>query len=306
MRRAPVRRRHGRQGTTLVELVVSTTLLGIVLAMLAVAGGRVQRVHAALRATVDARRPLREGAMVVAAELRELSGAAGDVWASPAGDSALAVRTLVTRGFLCDGAPPLLRAEAAREIVRTPEASDTLWVLAPTATSPRWIPWRLASATPAGETGSCLPDPGSASLDDGAPGASLPPAWHIVAEEPPGREPALASVVSSGSPVAVRVTRRARYSLYRGGDGAWQLGYREWDGASAAFQGVQPVSGAYASASAQGGAGIRFGVAGSTDDASPHSVFVEMRAARAGVDLSGAHRARAPERQRISVGVGRP
>jgi hypothetical protein len=64
--------------------------------------------------------------------------------------------------------------------------------------------------------------------------------------------------LASAPPVAtltgavVRVTRPVRYSLYRGGDGQWYLGQRDWNVTSLRFNTIQPVSGPFSSPSARG------------------------------------------------------
>jgi hypothetical protein len=59
----------------------------------------------------------------------------------------------------------------------------------------------------------------------------------------------LSNEVRPGSPI--RFLRRARYSLYRAGDGAWYLGYRRCNVIGISACGViQPVSGAYRAYSA--------------------------------------------------------
>jgi hypothetical protein len=60
--------------------------------------------------------------------------------------------------------------------------------------------------------------------------------------------PSLSAAI--GAPV--RVTRPLRYSLYRGGDGAWYLGEKDWSTASGRFNTIQPVSGPFLSAAAGG------------------------------------------------------
>ncbi len=52
--------------------------------------------------------------------------------------------------------------------------------------------------------------------------------------------------------VPIRVTRPARYSLYRASDGAWYLGQRDWNPATLRFNTIQPVSGPFLSAASDG------------------------------------------------------
>jgi hypothetical protein len=56
---------------------------------------------------------------------------------------------------------------------------------------------------------------------------------------------------------ALRVTRPFRYSLYRGTDGRWYLGQRDWNSTTATFNSIQPVSGPFLSP-ALGGLSLRY------------------------------------------------
>jgi hypothetical protein len=49
--------------------------------------------------------------------------------------------------------------------------------------------------------------------------------------------------IRAGAPV--RFLRRARYSLYRAGDGDWYLGYRRCNAVGSSCEPIQPVSGSY-------------------------------------------------------------
>lgn len=60
--------------------------------------------------------------------------------------------------------------------------------------------------------------------------------------------------VQAGAPV--RVLQRARWSLVRGGDGAWALSMSTWDASRSAFQVPQPLLAPLAAPSAPGGAGF--------------------------------------------------
>jgi hypothetical protein len=65
----------------------------------------------------------------------------------------------------------------------------------------------------------------------------------------------LSPATALGAPL--RVTRPLRYSLYRGTDGHWYLGQRDWNSATATFNSIQPVSGPFLSP-ALGGLSLRY------------------------------------------------
>jgi hypothetical protein len=115
-----------------------------------------------------------------------------------------------------------------------PQPGDTAWIHdeGPTdsAIDDRWTPHEITSATsaPGRCTGSALVD---SVLD------ATRPSWRFTVASP-GPSP----TISSGAPL--RLTRTARFALYRGGTGEYWLGYSEWQPASGWIT-IQPVSGPY-------------------------------------------------------------
>jgi len=85
----------------------------------------------------------------------------------------------------------------------------------------------------------------------------------------------------------LRVTRPVRYSLYRGGDGRWYLGQRDWNVTSLRFNTIQPVSGPFASAASRG---LVFQYVDSTGAALPTPVSDPRAIALIRVDLRGQSR----------------
>jgi hypothetical protein len=118
-----------------------------------------------------------------------------------------------------------------------PQAGDTLWALADSDTTDRWLASEILSVRTS--AGRC----GARGIMPFAPPDGTAPASVVLS---------LANDISAlgaavGSPI--RVTRLARYSLYHASDGAWYLGYRD-AAAGGGFDVIQPVSGPYASRSA--------------------------------------------------------
>jgi hypothetical protein len=52
-----------------------------------------------------------------------------------------------------------------------------------------------------------------------------------------------ADTLPLGAPV--RITRQIRYDIYRGSDGRWSLGGRDWNDATHAFAPPQPIAGPF-------------------------------------------------------------
>jgi hypothetical protein len=112
-----------------------------------------------------------------------------------------------------------------------PAAGDSAWLLVADDTAPRWEGRAVTAARRT--TTAC----------GGAPGVLL----DLSAPAPAG--------TASGTPA--RLTRRARWSLYRSADGQSWLGFREWSVSLSRFDVVQPVAGPLA-ADASAAAGLRF------------------------------------------------
>ncbi len=83
------------------------------------------------------------------------------------------------------------------------------------------------------------------------------------------------SGVYSGAPL--RVLQRERWSLVRGGDGAWALSMATWDAARGVFQVPQPLIAPLASPTAVGGAGFAISAIDSRGVAVIDSALVRTR-----------------------------
>ena len=218
-----------RRGWSLVETVVA-------LALLAIVGG------AATSALASGQRSVREASELRAlrAELRDAGGLlAGEIRAISAldtvrfaADTAFEFFTAILHGIVCaPGETRLLVipvAPAGNGAAVAPDTGDVVWIWREDSViaSGRWHRARIAAHA------ATTNEPCAAAFDD--PGA--PPRLLELAS---GFGPIIA-----GSPVVA--TRRVRYSIYRGSDGGWYLGYRRCDALGRSHcQTVQPVSGPY-------------------------------------------------------------
>lgn len=214
-----------RRGATLAELVAALTLAAIVLGTATSSVLRQQRSASRLvnEAAGDAQVRAALGSLV--AELGALSAGLGDLVPGEASDTAVQLRGVVAGGLSCADAvgsasfAPEWESPAAGAPVLAREGDSLWWYGGEPAA---WRGRRIAAVDSV--VGAC-------------PLVSLPAVTLrrvIVAE---------ADSVPYGA--LLRVTRPIRYAFYRGGDGTWQLGVREWVAAGGRFAGPQPVAGPF-------------------------------------------------------------
>lgn len=293
-----------RRGLTLLELCVALTLTSLLLAVVVTTGVREQRLHLAVARLLASSERLRQGAAMMPIDLRALDPAAGDLRAGAASDTALEIRATIAAGIVCVASgysaalvPWSSHAGALSSFVTAPEAGDTIWVLTPDDSSERWRPISLAGSAPA--RGRC-------------PAAS--PAF-VAPDESDDEQLAfdLSTAAESAGVVAgapVRITRPARYSIYRASDGHWYLGLHEWSTSRARFDVVQPVSGPF---DAGGSASVRFryvdgtGIELATPVAAPERVarieLVMVQPASLSASIGTRARSGAPESMRVVAGL---
>lgn len=226
-----------RDGFTLVELIVTLVLVGIVGAALTAALVRQQRFYGHATEVVAVRGHMREAASILPTELRNISSVAGDI--SALSDSAIEFRSTYGSSVVCEAAgatvtlPPiaLSSGNVLTAFLSEPHVGDT--VFAYDHAAPDTMPWvahEIVSVRPAVTTSCVPPSPFVSGADDRAPRIQV------------DVRPALGSGSPPGSPM--RFTRRVRYRLYQASaDRLWYLGYDEYR--SGAWAGVQPISGPY-------------------------------------------------------------
>jgi hypothetical protein len=225
-----------RRGSTLAELVIALSVGGVAFGAFALAVAQQERVHAELARRVRARAQAREGLAALAADLRAVSPAAGDIAVGGARDSSLELRTTIGTAVACDVAAGSITGALA-SFVTSPKAGDTAWVYVATDSNASWTPLAIAGV-------------GTISATQ-APACAFPAAASSVIGDRQSRRSWYSLELSEGVgfeiPIGtpLRITRLVRYSLYRSTDARWYLGRREWSPARARFETSQPVSGPY-------------------------------------------------------------
>ena len=231
---------HARRAATLIELIIGITLAVAVMVLAVSHVTRHQRAYDDVMTALDLRARLRDGSQIIAADLRA---------SSPIGDTILVALDTAVEFYSSLGASTLCSTAAPNRLILPP---DTLpsgrmlssWLAAPetgdiavvladsTATSSRgWQRARLTSVTSVPTSAGCPFSGGLLSATD----AATPRRAYDLA-----LSPAVPIAAHRGAPV--RVVRRVRYSVYRGSDGKWYLGFRRCTSACGA---IQPVSGPY-------------------------------------------------------------
>jgi hypothetical protein len=229
-----------RDGTSLVELVVALALFGVIGLATLRSLDRQARFHAGVLTILEARSQHAAAHEAVATELRSISSVAGDI--ARLSDSAIVFRLPVGAGLACAIVSDTIylapdTVAAGQEFARfrtTPQPGDTVWLFNESATDlaadDGWVGLRISAVAraPGLCTGSPLVHP---SLDAGRP------SWRLAVA---GVAPATAV---PGAPV--RLTRTARFALYRSSTNEHWLGFTEILPATGTWVTIQPVSGPY-------------------------------------------------------------
>jgi hypothetical protein len=228
---------------TLVELIVAMTVGGVALALIAIISLRQQRLYADIADRAALTGQLRQASAVLPIELRGASPSSGDI--RDARDTVIELRSTIATAVVCDTiagsfalAPAIAGATAFAGFLTPIAAGDTAWIFARGDSADTWIPYPVSSVSSV-TPGAC-----------GPLGPKMSTAARATARV--GLRLSAPGPIANGTGSVTRVTRPVRYSLYRGGDGRWYLGQRDWNVAAMRFNTVQPVSGPFLSASSRG------------------------------------------------------
>jgi prepilin-type N-terminal cleavage/methylation domain-containing protein len=271
-----------RRGLSLIELLITMTVLAIVGASLTSILTRQQRFYRDAAEKVEVRRELRGGAALVPADLRALSTIGGDLIA--ASGTTLEIRASIGSAVVCAKpsnttlhlVPLNTTTHTLTSWYTAPQAGDAIFIFndssATGAEDDKWSPHTLA-ATPAlpGDATRCAGSPYVAAVD-----AALPKVELSVT-------PNLSPFVGVGS--VIRFTRQMRYSFYQpAGASDWYVGYESWNGA--AYDAIQPVIGPLRATT-----GLAFSFADSAGTAvDPSTAAARARITRIGLRMQASGR----------------
>jgi hypothetical protein len=238
--------RHGpagaRDGYSVVELLVALTVGAIAIGVVGAVSFRQQRFHRDVVAATERFEQLDQATALVPVALRSIATTEGDIPSGGARDTSLEFRATITTAVVCDSghgslvlAPVHTGPPWLASILERPDAGDTVWSLTMIGAGESWTPRAIIAVIDS--TTTCL-------IGGLSPWAG------------PSARPSLVLRVGSPLPAAqglpVRITRAWKYSIYHASDGDWYLGAREWNAGTLRFNTIQPVSGPFVSAAAQG------------------------------------------------------
>jgi hypothetical protein len=211
---------------TLAELLVALSLGGIVLAVAASSMLRQQRGVRWVEGLTGAELQLRPVLRLFVDELSVLDASAGDIAPGQASDSSLQLRAEIAASLTCDSAstvtllPTTSAAPDMAGIARVPAVGDSIWLYRGAA-----FGWTARGVTGVARVTSACGVPTS------APG----PTYRLLLDAP--------ADAPAGTPV--RVTRWERWVVYRGGDGRWYAGIRDFSPGTSRVLAAQPIAGPF-------------------------------------------------------------
>lgn len=218
------RRPRRPAGFTLVELMITVTILGVMGTMVAQLMMRQQRFFQRMSDQAQVRRELRTALSTMPTELRGVSSVGGDISAFSA--SSISFRSIIGTSFACERSsstsidvPPVNTARTTTSNwVVTPSVGDTVFALRHDSLGTKgdfWSAHRITGVS--ASAGLCLTSPYTDLLLDAGKAR-----YRFVVT------PALPDSVVTGS--ALRFTRTARYELGRQASGRWYLQRAEIQG----------------------------------------------------------------------------
>jgi prepilin-type N-terminal cleavage/methylation domain-containing protein len=235
--------RTRRRAFTLAELLVGIALFGVVGAITAIAVVRNNRSATTAVELAELRDHLHDAVSVLAADLRAVSSAGGDIYGSGTGKNSIEFRSGFGASLIC--------AKAAQDVIAIPpnavlsdgrrftsirkrvDPGHGVLVfdagLLQLPDDDQWIARTITSVA------SVVSPCGTAPFV--SPGDAAARGLHVTLDSP------LPATVAVGNPV--RFVERVRYALYLSGDGRWHLGYCASNNMSSSCGVLQPLSGPY-------------------------------------------------------------
>ena len=263
-----------RRGMTLIEIMISLVLLGIVSGVLMRVITRQQRFYQGVNQIITQRGQLRQATAVLPMDLRSLSSIGNDLIS--VSDSALVFDLTIGTGVVCafDGTsgdkvilPPV--GVLASKYMYTSnygyswdsEKTKGLWVYIYNDSNvvgnqdDRWQKFDLKNVHN-GNTTACV---GSGSFTTLGDAGQVRPVLELA--DPDGKVDALTTGPISrwiGVGAPVRIVKRVRYKLYQELDRKWYLGFSEFNKSGNSFGDLSPVSGPYEAYAGSGSTGLGF------------------------------------------------
>ena len=272
--------RRSRYGMTLLELLISMVLIGLVGGLIVGFLLKQQRFYAGTNEILLTRTQVRQAAAMLPSDLRAIASSGSDIYAMT--DSSIEFRSTFGSSYLCKSdkgksqiiIPPVTLAKKSMFTTWTqaPVVGDSVALYVDsTSTAGRDDSWSVHAITVVGIAFSdaspgCLSSTGMMKSTDVS---SLNPSYAYTIS------PVQSGTVNAGA--AVRFFKRVHYSLYKATDGQWYLGFYDCrTGRVPVCSAIQPIAGpfrAYNGAQPER-SGIRFAYYDSTGTVTTNKLAV--------------------------------
>lgn len=214
-----------KRGSTLIELVLSLGVSGVIVALAVKLSTGQLRFMRAVTESAAVQGQLAGANTIVASVLWDLAPPGGDI--VTAQDSALEVRMTIGSAVVCESTPGRVTIPAPSSpngntlgaYTESPEADDVVVAFLEDSAGGTWLTFHVSNAPTAGGACTRFPD--------------VQAVWTLSLREP--------VILPAGT--AVRFCRPMRFSLYRASNSQWYLGARDWNGSGQRFNAIQPVAG---------------------------------------------------------------
>jgi prepilin-type N-terminal cleavage/methylation domain-containing protein len=263
MRRGIGRRR--RRGMTLIEIMISLVLMGIVGGTIMRVIMRQQRFYQGVNQIMSQRGELRNATSVLPVELRSLSSIGADLLV--VSDSSIEFMQNVGTGVVCqvvDGSQVALPPEtlASGQVLTSfygygdPTAGYSVYIYNDSSVlgneDDKWQKFTLVATH--GDATKC-----AASFTTVADLSKRRPILELSSAEPNDALTGgpLSRYIEVGAPV--RIMRKVKYKLYQASDSKWYLGFAPYNYSTTAYDALSPVSGPYDAYATGSGTATGFG-----------------------------------------------
>lgn len=259
-------RRMRRRGMTLIEIMISLVLLGIVGGVIMRVIMRQQRFYQGVNQIMAQRGQLRQATAVLPIDLRSLSSVGDDIIVAT--DSSMEFMVNIGTSVVCEVvngsqiALPITTLASGQTLTSwygygEPAAGSTVYVYNDSSVAgndeDRWQKFTLVDIHH--DAARCV---GLTAFHTVADIGQQRPILELSSTEP--------NDVSTGGPISryinvgapVRVMKRIRYALYQASDGKSYLGYSTYDASTSAYTTQAPVSGPYDPYGSASGLGFKY------------------------------------------------
>lgn len=257
-------RRMRRRGMTLIEIMISLVLLGIVGGVIMRVIMRQQRFYQGVNQILTQRGQLRQATSVLPVDLRSLSSIGDDILVAT--DSSMEFMVNIGTSIVCevvDGsqvAVPLDTLASGQTLTSwygygEPANGSTVYIYNDSSVTgneeDRWQKFTLVRMHH--DAARC-----AASFHTVADIGKQRPIMELSSTEPNDASTGgpISRYINVGAPV--RVMKRIRYALYQASDSKWYLGYSTYDPSTSAYGTVAPVSGPYDPYGSASGLGFKY------------------------------------------------